>query len=185
MVPIGRALPGWTGYGGGLPFSSTDPILYNTVSLGAPAISLQGPGSPEPILQGLYTVLLQGSTGGGPSRVSIGQTGQLPTNSESLRFFGYDIVNLQVTFAGQLLPYAAIGTGPNYTIYGADISAYAGQTGQLLFAVPSHDEAFLDNIQFSMSPIPEPGTCALLLCGLGAVGVNRWRKQYASSKFRF
>ncbi len=46
-VPITIALPGWKGYLGTF---EIDWVIYNTVSIGAAAISLQGPGSPLTVL---------------------------------------------------------------------------------------------------------------------------------------
>lgn len=83
-INVTNAVPGWTVTEG---VFGPD-ILYNTVSTGSPAVSLQGPGSHLPILQGNYSVLLQGSTGGAPTGASIEQTGQILANSESLRFYG-------------------------------------------------------------------------------------------------
>jgi len=56
-VSVANGLPGWTAYGG----TFAGDILYDTVSLGAAAISIHDTNSHEPILQGSYTVLLQGS----------------------------------------------------------------------------------------------------------------------------
>src|ERR1700722_8939076 len=62
-ITAANALPGWTITG-----SVTAPdVFYNDVSLGAPAVSLQGPGSGYPPIQGNYFVLLQGSTAGAPA----------------------------------------------------------------------------------------------------------------------
>jgi len=77
---------------------------------------------------------------------------------------------MQVTFGGQLLSLVELGTGPRYQVVGADISAFAGQTGELKFLMAwpgtpgSRNGSFLDNIEFST--IPEP--CALAVAGLGA-----------------
>jgi hypothetical protein len=171
-INAANALPGWTV--GGENEAAPD-VLYNTTSSGAPAVSLQGPGSFQPILQGSFTVELQGSSAGAPASVSIGQTGQIPAGSASLQFFGADLGNLQVLFDGQPLSYGAIGTGPNYTIYGADISAYAGQTGQLLFTALPDGTALIDNIQFFT--VPEPTTCALILCGTFLFAAARHARQ--------
>ena len=177
QVSIGNGLPGWTGYGGTIQLNPADKIWYNTISLGAAAISLQGPGSLQPILQGNYTVGLQGSSAAAPTSAAIGQTGQVPLGSQSLQFFGSELGNFQVTFNGQLLPYIGIGSGANYTLYGADISAFAGQTGQLLFTALPNGGALLDNIQFSPNPVPEPGAWTLLLCGAVLFRVGRWKRK--------
>lgn len=171
-INASNALPGWTV--GGENEAAPD-VLYNTISSGAAVVSLQGPGSFEPILQGSFTVELQGSSSGAPASVSIGETGQIPAGSGSLQFFGADLDNLQVSFDGQLLSYVAVGTGPNYTIYGADISAYAGQTGQLLFTALPDGTALIDNIQFFS--VAEPTTCALMLCGTVLFAAARYARK--------
>jgi hypothetical protein len=168
------ALPGWVVVAGGI---GGGDIAYNDQPAGAAWATLQGPGSHEPILQGNYSVGLFGSSAGQPANAAIGQTGQIPSSTQTLLFYGADIDNLQVSFAGQLLTYVAVGTGPNYTIYGANISAYAGVTGQLLFNGPANGGGEIDNIQFSPSAIPEPGTWALMLCGVTLLGLSRWKRK--------
>jgi hypothetical protein len=181
LVPISGAMPGWNGYIGG---TQIDTVAYNTISLGGAAISLQGPGSLEPILQGSYTVFLQPdyNSGGGaiPNSVAIAQTGQIPLTARSLEFFAY-FSGLQVTFGGQSLPILDLGTGPNYTIYGVDVSAFAGQTGELRFTCPpvqpsGFGGARLDAIEFSSQSVPEPDEAALLAGALGLWWCSAQRK---------
>jgi hypothetical protein len=170
QVPTTNGLPGWTAYAFGSPQSL---IVYNTVTLGAPAVCLQGPGSLEPILQGSYTVILQGSHEGAPASAALGQTGQISPTAKSLVFWGYFGLD-QVSFAGQTLPLVQLGTTAHYDIYGADISAFAGQTGQLLFTSPATYEELLDNIQFSNLPLPTPEPSVFGLSALGALLLG-WR----------
>ena len=75
---------------------------------------------------------------------------------------------MQITFNNQPLSFVVLGSAANYTIYGADISAFADQTGQLLFTLPPYvSSAELDNILFSDQPIPEPSVVGLFaLSGL-------------------
>ena len=75
-----------------------------------------------------------------------------------------------------------LGSGPNYTIYGGDVSAYAGRSGELRFTAntisPSTWGSALDNIFFSRLPVPEPTICALFtIAGLLFSGrlMNRCR----------
>ena len=85
---------------------------------------------------------------------------------------------MQATFNGQPIDFLVTGSTANYTIYSADISAYAGQTGQLLFTLPPNvdgDYAILDNIQFSTTAVPEPGPFALAALGTLLLGFRRWR----------
>ena len=75
---------------------------------------------------------------------AIGQTGQIPTNAMSLKFWGY---STDVSFGGQTLSLVLLGRHtPHYNIYGADISAFAGQTGQLLFTAQPQSLDIIDNI---------------------------------------
>src|ERR1035438_4571999 len=152
-----NALPGWTVSG-----SVTGPdVFYDDVSLGAPAISIHDANDPFGLtpIQGRYSVYIQGSG----SDTGIAQTGQIPFGIQSLTFWS-QFTRVDVTFNGQTIPYVSIGSGSNYTIYGGDISAFAGQTGQLSF---SGNGGYLDNIQFSDQRIPEPGIFGLfVLCTL-------------------
>lgn len=59
-----------------------------------------------------------------------------------------------MSFDGQNLSYVPIGSLGNSTIYGADISAYAGQTGQLLFTALPNGGGLIDNIVFPPAPFP-------------------------------
>jgi len=79
---------------------------------------------------------------------------------------------LTLSFAGQQIPLFALGTGPNYTILGGDISAFAGQTGQLQFI----GNALLDNIFFSPTQIPEPNTLAFAALGAALFGLYSFRR---------
>ncbi len=149
-VPITNGLPGWVGYIAG---DQVDHVLYNTVSIGAAAISLQGPGSLAPVLEGNYSAILQCSFGGLNS-AAIGQTGQIPLDAQSLVFFEQNFGSLNVTFAGQPISLVRLGSGANYDIIGGDISAFAGQTGELRFITAPNSSGVLDYIQFSNQVVP-------------------------------
>lgn len=170
-VPIANAIPGWTG-------SLGNRVYYNTVSIGAAAISLQGPGSPFPPIAGNYSVVLQSAFGVAPDgTAAVGQIGQIPSTALSLRFYGD--TNMQVTFIGHLLTLFELGRGTDYQIVGADISGFAGQTGELKFLMPDltpvgSSSSYLDNIQFSTQSIPEPGTVGLFAIGTLFLG---WKLQ--------
>jgi hypothetical protein len=175
------ALPGWTAYLGGAPQTY---ILYNDVPLSDAAVALLGPGSATfgfvPIA-GNYSLMLWGEFN--PEQIpvftncaAISQTGQISASTKSISFWG-TIGGMQVTFNGQALSFAVIGSTATYNIYAADISRYAGQTGQLLFNNPPYSNttggpATLDNIQFSDQPAPEP--TALTLLSISALCLG-WR----------
>ena len=179
-VYASSAIPGWTASLDSTPQSI---IGYDTVSLGGAAVFLEDSNSSLAPLQGQYSILFQGFEGntnqndGNPLAASILQTAQIPSNTQSLSFWG-NPSDMEVKIDGQIIPYNAIGGGPNYTIYGADISEFAGLTETLSFVTPANSEALLDNIQFSTSPVPEPGTLAL--CALGSLSLA-WPRRKKSS----
>ncbi len=174
-VYANSAIPGWTAYNSG---ATQSVIYYNTKSLGGSLVALEDINDifgPLPI-EGDYSVLLDGPSPGIETSAAIGQTGTIPITAQSLTFFvGVHFGSLQLTFNGQNISYGAVGSGANYTIYGADISSYAGQTGQLLFTAPVNNNALLDNIQFSTTPVPEPSQFALGALGALLLGFRRWQ----------
>ena len=155
-VPASNAIPGWTAYIGGVTLTN---INYDTRTGGG--VDLLDSGD----LQGIYWVMLEwdGLVNQYPA---IGQTGTIPATAQSLIWWGsgQDVLS----FNGQTLSFSLIGNGAHYGIFGADISAFAGQTGQLLFTSTGPrtvGPSLIDNIQFSSSPIPEPSAVALILLG--------------------
>src|SRR5205823_3181830 len=110
------------------------------------------------VIDGSYTVVLQAGLANSPgspgelaqTEVSIRQTGLVPLGTESIFFkaaAGFE--PLSVSLAGQSIPTVAMGTGPNYTLYGGDISAFAGQTAELRFtALPPFNNWSIDSIEF-------------------------------------
>lgn len=173
-------LPGWSGYAG---TNSISGMIYNGVSVGGALITLIGPntgflGLSNAVIEGNYTAVLSAGVNpiGGGSYVStgIGQTGLVPLEAQSL-FFSLgslsSVSDLQVSFDGQNLPFYLFDTGPNYTVYGATVSAFAGTSGELRFTESPistpYSSAYLDNIYFSPTGIPEPSVFSLF--GLGAL----------------
>jgi len=110
----------------------------------------------------------------------------------SLEFEAWSMIanaTLSVSFAGNSLSPVGLSSGvspsgQSYTLYGADISAYAGQSGQLQFTDVYSGQGLngieLDDITFST--IPEPSTLALLFMGGMAFGVRSWRKSVKASR---
>ena|SRR5215472_14356104 len=133
------------------------------------------------IIAFLYEWLLQG--GSTAPYAGIAQTGQVPVLAESLQFIAdgnlANIANLQVSLGNQDLSLVVISNALNYTVYGADISAFAGQTEQLMFAALNAgggNNWEIDNIQFSTSPIPEPDTLVLAAMGGLFLISRRWKR---------
>lgn len=176
-----NALPGWTVYRGN---NTQSQITYDAPAVGSTWVSLITTKANNigwlPI-SGKYSVLLQG--GFSLSSATISQNGLVPIGAESLLFeaqpgFG----TLDVSLGGQSLSFFALSSGANYTLYGADISAFAGQTQQLSFSalrdIQIANDWNIDNIQFSSTAVPEPGTLALAVVGTLLLGYRRWRKNF-------
>ncbi len=169
------AIPGWTGLIG---TNQVTQVLHNDLTLGNASIDVIGPyWSGGGIIEGQYTVVLQPGVnpgGGGYTSASISQTGLVPADARSLQFRAGVFSPISVSLGGRSLSLAALGTGPYYTLYGADISWFAGQTGALVItalAGPNTTDSF-DSFVFSSMPVPEPG--ALGLSALGALLLG-WR----------
>jgi hypothetical protein len=159
-VQFGPALPGWTGYVGS---EQQTAVLHNNVYTGGGSgISLMGPDYPAlNLFHGHYFLILQGAASlDGVIPAAIAQTGVIPGSAKSVRFFASEPFSL--TFAGQHVPlYVLGGNIGSYFIYGGDISGFANQTGELRIS----GSGYLDYIQFSSQPIPEPNSVALLIMG--------------------
>jgi hypothetical protein len=161
-VPATNAFPGW--------IVNAQYLFYDNVSLSGDAVSIIDTNSTyytTPIQGKYYAILEPGNSPSSSQTISLGQTGTIPLGTKSITFWG-NIGGLQITFAGQSLAFNEIGSAANYNIYGADVSALAGQTGELLFTLPPYvNDADLDNIQFSTQAVPEPGVFALSALGGG------------------
>ena len=192
-VTAASALPGWTVYLGTV--QQTD-VLQNRDTLGQATVDIYGPNFPITdglgTIDGNYSVVLQ--AGGSPEsgervNASIAQIGTVPVTAESLQFkvlgLGGTVPlgpNNTITFDGINLSPVFLGTGVsaigvNYTLFGADISPYAGQTGQLEFSsVPgsSLTSFNLDDIVFSPNAVPEPNIIALTAIGGLLFGARQW-----------
>jgi PEP-CTERM motif len=173
------AIPGWTAYVGSTPQTS---IVYNTVSLGATSIAILGATGVPSSLSGAYSIDLYG--GQTATSASISQTGLVPVGTQSILFkahySGPPGGTLLVSLGGQGIAFSPISSTANYTIYGGDVSAFAGQAEQLVFAAPQGANNYwnLDDIQFSSQAVPEPSTLALSVLGALAL-VSRFVRRKA------
>jgi hypothetical protein len=168
-VPALNAFPGWICYWSS---NETSVALFNGVYLDAPALGIQTASSlyvPEGLLNGQYCASLQTGRVGWTgtewilATVAIAQLGEIPIDAQSIQFNGNEPI--VVTFDGNTIPLVVLNSQPNYSVYGGDISQFAGQTGELRFTSLSHF-GYLDSIQFSSQSIPEPSTFCLVLLGL-------------------
>ena len=175
-VYASSAIPGWTATG----FIGPSEILYNSASSGSTSVSILGVNGFPKALDGQFSIYLYG--GVTAASASISQTAVVPASSESILFEAQGgIGTLLVSLGGQNVSFQALSTTPNYTLYGGNISpAFSGQSEQLTFsALEGINNAWeLDDIQFLTSPVPEPGTLALLGAGAGAMmlGLRRGGK---------
>jgi hypothetical protein len=192
FVPISTALPDWSAYlgtgqqtqvGYNGPANSTASITLIGPTLNSSDVSLYGGVG---VIDGNYSLDLQ--TGANPNNegttenASIEQNGTVPSTANSLQFEAYETTPLSVSFNGSALVPVALASGVSpdgvpYTLYGATISAWAGQTGELEFTADfngSGNFVVLDDISFSTQSVPEPSPLALT--GLGALVFALYRR---------
>jgi hypothetical protein len=162
LVPIDKALPGWKAFYGNDPANT---VFYDNWSLGSGVISVNDTNMLLGFvpLDGYYSIGIEGFTGS----ASIAQTGQIPSDSLSVIFLfrNKQVGYFDVSFNGVMLPYSVIWSEPGFDICAADISSYAGQTGELRFTESYGGRAIIDDIQFSTQAVPEPGTFVLSVFG--------------------
>jgi hypothetical protein len=171
-------VPGWTTYIGGVQVAT---IRHNAQALDAADIALFGPFfNPPAILQGSYSVFISSSSPLlPPATAAIAQTGQIPSAAKSLTLWLRPQAGqtIDITFAGNSIPISLIGTGSNYNIWGGDVAALAGMSGELrIFSRPNAD-AIIDNILFSATTIPEPRSVRLLATGAALLCLSRLRRR--------
>jgi hypothetical protein len=176
-VSFPQAFPGWTKAIVGAIDSNA---LYDNIFLDSAGISIIDKNAPfnldSFVFDGRYTAVLQSgfgytSNGQMPTDTTLSQNGLVPVGTESLQFKANTLFDslgaFAVTLGGQTLSLTTLGTAANYTVYGANISQWADRTAQLSFTVfgenPHVDDEFLylDDIQFSSQPIPEPSEMRL------------------------
>ncbi len=180
-VPVANLLPYWSVYYGA---DQQTYINYNDPGLGSTMVTLVG--GTWPPIDGNYSVLLQG--GITASAASITQTALIPTGTESLFFEAQPgLGTLDVSIGSQLVSFTVVGSRANYTLYGANISAFSGDTEQLTFSAlkdtGSDNNWLIDDITFSQTAVtPEPGTLALFIMAGMTFGVRSWRKRVKASR---
>jgi len=169
LVNLADGLPGWSAD----VTNAQGMIYHNGISLAGASIVIEGPGfDPMSILAGSFTAYVVGEFGrpNPTGTASIWQTGQIPATAKSLFFLAAPTIispPFQVTVGGVVIPVTETSSTSKYGIWAGDISAFAGQTEQLMFtALPAHG-GFLDQITFSPIAVPEPSTAVLIaLAGL-------------------
>ena len=183
-VNFGQAFPGWTGYVGGVQRSGAS---YDSVPMSTAGFSILDTGFSGPsvagVIAGNFTAfLMSGAAGPGQQAdTTLAQTGLVPVGTESLLFKAQLFSAFEffsVTLGGKTLSLTPLQSGSNYTLYGADIHAWAGQTAALAFtSFYPHPQVgqipvYLDAIEFSPQSIPEPSVLGLSALGALLLG---WR----------
>jgi hypothetical protein len=185
-VYFGLALPGWTGYSG---TNQLTAALYDNIFLDSTGIGIIDTNSHYfgGVIQGNYTAFLEAGlslSGGGSANASLSQTGLVPNGAKSLSFLAVTNGPFAVSLGGTILNLISSPVaGQNYSLFQADISAFAGQTNELDFTVFAQDpynnqihSMLLDDILFSPDAIPEPSSLSLAMVGI----VVLYSMRYAS-----
>jgi MYXO-CTERM domain-containing protein len=162
---------GWTGMSQETG-STTNLFGYNFISLGTPNVTLVDAAWGS--IDGAFSMQLEAFSTG----VAISQIGSVPASAESLLFeapSGAASGGLQVSLGGQTLTFLALSSGANYTLYGANISTFAGQSERLTFSALPNYWWTIDDIQFSPSAVPEPSEFALGALGALLLAFRRRR----------
>jgi hypothetical protein len=187
--PISLAMPGWQAFAGTNPLPD---ILHNDLTLGTAAISIFGPDWDGAAYEGQYDIFLRPGAFGFPGTsvdMSILQTGLIPAGAQSLRFLGAVAsitpttqLRFGVLVNDQLLDTVVLESGPEYSTFGVDVSAYSGQESTLkitAFSIPGvFNGLAVDAFSFSPEAVPEPGTWALLGLGLVALACRLKRQRH-------
>jgi len=200
-VQFNQAFPGWIGTVGGVQqtLALTNNFYLDTSGISIIDRNYNNDGIiPGGLIQGRYTALLQAGLSGPPADTSLSQTGIVPANAQSLQFEAFQATDgstaispFAVTLGGQTLSLIPLSYDSNYTLYGADISSWAGKTAQLSFTMfaenPHVDDQYLylDAIQFSTQPVPEPSGLALIAAGGLMFGFRRSLRDYTTKPPRF
>jgi hypothetical protein len=181
------ALPGWTGFSGTNQLSAA---LYDNQFLDSTGIGIFDTNTSfsyngSNVIQGNYTAFLEAGlslSGGGSADATLSQIGLVPIGTKSLSFLAVTNGPFAVSLGGTTLPLISSPVaGQNYSLFQADISAFAGLTNELDFTVFAQDpyenqlhSMLLDDITFSPDAIPEPTSCGLVM--VGVVCLTFWRR---------
>jgi hypothetical protein len=166
-----EAVPSWSVF---YDAQAVSQVGYHAQSLGSTVLTVWDANMSPPLgaISGNFSVVLAASSAGPP--ISLIQSGTIPSSCQSFRFKTGGIIRdgwLQVYFQNELLPLQQLAALPNNIyLYGADISKFQSQYGELkLFgAAPtpfSGVGGVFDDLEFSPTPVPEPATVILLALG--------------------
>lgn len=189
-VDIGLALPGWSAFIG---TNQANMVMYNSPTLDTSAVSLfrDDISVNYPflnVIEGSFSVfLLGGYIASTPTDTSLTQTGLVPATAQSIRFKTSNQVGpyhrVVVSLDGQTLSKVPLQVTSQYTLFGADVTLFAGEIRELRFTVYASTDGgggipeLLDSIVFSPEAIPEPSVLGLFALGALLVGFGLRAKQ--------
>src|SRR6185312_14860338 len=141
VINSADALPGWNVYFGA---SGPQPQIDSGVMIvgnPSPWVVLFGTHNfgDGSAIEGNFSVYLAGQlfeTPGEPDSPagSISQTGLVPADAQSILFKAQPgSASFTLSLDGENIPYTSLATEPNYTLYAADVTAFAGQVSDLAF----------------------------------------------------
>jgi hypothetical protein len=177
------ALPNWN--------ISGSPLYYQGGALGGPVVAITSSASTS---DGTNSVYLQAGFGGATTPVSLWQDLSIPAYAKAITFqskplydpnlypAGYYLALLVSAAGVSVAPTSLSADSSGFNSYAIDVTAYAGSSMELRFSVdPLGDSARggayqIDNIRYSTTPTPEPGTVALLGLCAATIGIHRCRK---------
>ena len=146
-----------------------------------PNFILFGPSVPE-VIDTRYSAGLAAGFDllGNAYSASLAQIGDVPAGSQSVQVkIAIGSSDFRLFLGGSEISMSPILTTETYTFFGGDISQFAGLKEELRITVEGgHSRIILDDVGFSIEPIPEPGTGVLVIVGL--IAAQRMR----SNKFR-
>jgi hypothetical protein len=193
----GPSVPGWTFGSQSTIFDASE--FFNRGRI--PEVYLATPYSVSvnsaSVLSGNYSLYLPNYNSDGirpDSSITLSQVGTVPTDAVSLTFFGLiglstepPVGTFTVSFAGNALSIVELSNEGAYKVYGADISPYSGQTGELKFELTTGywgSYATLDQIAFSTVAVPEPSALSIIGCTMAALGGFAARRRLLTKQCR-
>lgn len=191
------AFPGWNGFSGTNQLSYA---LYDNAALDSTVIGILDSNAPAvvttyisgSVIQGNYTAFLEAGVQLGsdsaPADASLSQTGLVPGGTKSLSFLAFTNGPFAVSLGGTSLNLISSPVaGQNYSLFQADVSAFAGQTEELdftVFADNPYDNRIrslvLDDILFSPDAIPEPSSLSLVVVGVACLALSQLVRRRAA-----
>jgi len=158
-VSVSSALPGWNAYF--ITSGTTNTLTqvgYDAISAGGAGITVIDNNAPALLpLQGKYSAVLFGTDLNGSTTTMISQTGLVPDGTKSLLMDVYAFYNFQVTLGGQTISMIPMQTfsnlGFDYTLYGANISSFAGSVETLSLIAHRQEDLTVWNLTTSNFPL--------------------------------